>query len=66
MFLLSAIFIIKMDESIFFMKVHKAPQVAGGKKTCPYIDLGTVRLQNDFISRISGGWVYGAGCRHCL
>ena len=43
------------------MKVHKSPQVAGGKKTCLYIDLGTVRLQNDFISRVSGGWVIGTG-----
>ena len=60
-----AILIIKMDKSIF-LKVHKSPQVAGGKKTWLYIDLGTVRLQNDFISRISGGWVNGADCRHCL
>ena len=48
------------------MKGHKSPQVAGGKKTCLYIDIGTVRMQNDFISRVSGGWVYGTGCRHCL
>ena len=65
MFLLSAIFIIKMDKSNF-KKVQKSPQVAGGKISCVYIDLSTVPLQNDFISRILGGWVYGAGCRHCL
>ena len=41
------------------MKVHKSPQVAGGKISCAYIDLGTVHMQNDFISRVLGGWVIG-------
>ena len=65
MLLLLAIFIIKMDK-IIFHGVHHSPQVVSCKKSCLYIDLGTVHLQNDIMSRVLGGWVNGAGYRHCL